>query len=220
MWALLFIIILSVYVTFSRTGLICMILLWLIWLVMEKKYVILLLIGFISVASLPFISEYSRGTRFETLFAPDKYDPNGNVFTLNGRVDGIWGQKLQYFFNNPLIGISSAKNIRSNTQFEVVTFDNSFIYMLVTGGIIGLILLIIFHYKLIARFNPFGNSNNRFLFNYLVLLHINIAIFYFTTDLIKMVQFTTFYFFFAGLILTFNHKKNAAADFNTSVKLE
>lgn len=216
---LLTLLVISVYVTFSRTGLICIILLLLSWLVIHKKYIILLLIGFFTLASLPFIAEASENTRFQTLFTPDKYDANGNVFTLNGRIDGIWGQKLQYFFDNPILGISSAKGLRSNTNFEIVTFDNSFIYMMVTGGLLGFLLHMIFHYRLVTRFWKTGRLIDSYFFNFLLLIHLNIAVFYFTTDLIKMVQFTTFYFFMTGILLTYK-RQNETTNNNTNSELE
>ncbi|MEH6748179.1 MAG: O-antigen ligase family protein [Maribacter arcticus] len=216
---LLLIIITSVFVTFSRTGLICIILLFLFNLLLEKKYLSLALISFVVFATSPIISSLSRNTRYGSLFESTSSGNGTDIFTLNGRIDGIWMEKFDRFINNPLLGIGSAKGLRSNTEFDIITFDNSFLYIIVTSGIIGFFLYFIFYYNIIKIFTRKIRSYEESIIIYILLLHVNILVFYFTTDLIIVVEFTTFYFFTVGIFL--NHKKNdQTLSLNSNIKLE
>ena len=216
---LLLTIVTSVFVTFSRTGLICIILIFLVDLILEKKFITLTLISFIVFACFPFVSSLTSNTRFESLFESNGNSSGSDLLTLNGRLDGIWMQKFDRFINNPLFGISSAKGLRSNTDFDIITFDNSYLYLLVTGGIIGFLLYIYFFYYILKIFGQKNRCKHDIIAKYLLLLHLNIFVFYFTTDLIIVVEFTTFYFFTLGIFLNFI-KNDQTLSLNSDIKLE
>lgn len=207
----------SVYVTFSRTGLISMILIFLGFLIMKQKYKLLLFISFVAFLSFPLFGELLSGSRYEQVAS----NKSSELLTLNGRVNAIWSKKLEAFYENPLWGISASEAVHSDTSFDIAIFDNSFLYLLVISGLIGLIINLAFNIKIIAYFKKSIKSN---LFLYIVLLHINIFIFYLTTDLVKGVLFTSFYFLITGVFITYelslNRKKNETTDFDSNIKLE
>lgn len=216
--------VISVYVTFSRTGIISLILLFIAILLYNKKNVLLLILVGLFIVIFPFLGTLLANTRYEGLINSEEQNNAGSILTLNGRLDGIWAQKLNAFFENPLFGISSAKGIVSNTTFDTIIYDNSFLYLLVTGGIIGLIVNILFNLKIISFFKNKKVAETNSIYKYILLLHINIFIFYITTDLFKTVQFTTFYFFVTGLLITQSKLKDDKHENSTyissNIKLE
>tara|TARA_R110002051_G_scaffold303610_1_gene372561 strand:+ start:13083 stop:14315 length:1233 start_codon:yes stop_codon:yes gene_type:complete len=212
-------IITSIFITFSRTGLICIALIFLVNLLIEKRYIMLFLFAFVAFASFPFFSNLSENTRFESLIGSENGNSNTDILTLNGRVDGIWKQKVDMLLNNPLLGTSSAKGLRSTTDFNNITFDNSYLYILVTGGIIGFLLYVLYYYYILKIFRQKHRYKNDIIAKYIILLHLNIFVFYFTTDLIIVVEFTTFYFFIVGIFLN-ETKNDETTSFNSDIKLE
>lgn len=197
---LLILSVVSVYVTFSRTGLLALILCFLTYLIVEKRFLILLSAVILSIISLPFLYQALKGTRYEKVIS----GKGTELITLNGRVDSIWEKKLNAFYDNPIFGITTSGGSASNTMFDVAIFDNSFLYLLVVSGIIGLFLYLAFHYFVIKRFIYIKKRN--FLI-YMALLHTNIFVFYLTTDLVKGVMFTSYYFFIVGLFISLNPKQ-------------
>jgi hypothetical protein len=207
----------SVYVTFSRTGLITMFLILIAYLFNKKKYGIILFASFILIISLPFLGELLNGSRYEQVANSNSTE----LLTLNGRVNSIWSKKLEAFYDNPIWGISASDAANSNTSFSNAIYDNSFLYLLIVSGLVGLILNIAFNIKILTYFKKIQDSD---LFLYMILLHINIFIFYLTTDLVKGVLFTSFYFLVTGLFISYErtkyNRKNATINFDTNIKLE
>jgi O-antigen ligase len=215
--------ILSVYLTFSRTGLISLLLIFITLLLYHRKYIWLISIGALVIIMLPFLDFLLINTRYEGLINSSTQNQGGSILTLNGRLDGIWSQKMNFFYENPLFGISSAKGSISSTNFDTIIYDNSFLYLLVTGGIIGLIVNLLFNIKTIRLFQKTTDNNLKNFYKYIIILHVNIFIFYLTTDLFKAVQFTSFYFFATGILISqykLKEKKNEPSYNNTNIKLE
>lgn len=204
----------SVYVTFSRTGLISLILIFLGYLVIRKKYKLLLFISFVVIMSLPLLGEMLNGSRYEQVA-----NNSSELLTLNGRVNAIWSKKLEAFYDSPVWGISASEAAHSNTSFNNAIFDNSFLYLLIISGLVGLIINLAFNIKILTYFKKANNCN---LFLYIALLHINIFIFYLTTDLIKGVLFTSFYFLVTGVFITYEQKldTNETTHIDSNIKLE
>lgn len=207
----------SIYITFSRTGLIGMFLVFLGYLILKKKSGIIIFISLLISLSLPFIGEILTGSRYEQVANSN----SSELLTLNGRVNAIWGKKLESFYDNPIWGISASDARRSNTIFDVAIFDNSFLYLLIVSGLVGLTLYLAFHLKILQHFQKF-NYGSTFL--YIVLLHINIFIFYLTTDLVKGVMFTSFYFLVTGILITYKpiqiKSKDETTYIHSNIKLE
>ncbi len=208
----------SVYVTFSRTGLLAMSLIAVAYLIFKKKYAISLVLLFLVMVSAPFFNAMIEGTRYEQLINSN----SSELLTLNGRVNHIWAKKLDTFSNNPVWGIGSSKGRITNTIFSITIYDNSFIYLLVTSGLVGMLLTLWFHSSAVIAFIK---SRNRETILYVLLLHVNIFIFYLTTDLVKGVMFTSYYFMSIGLLLTFRekniiNKSNESTDIDPNIKLE
>ena len=205
----------SVYVTFSRTGLIALVLIFLGYLVIRRKYKLIIFVSFIVFMSLPIFGELLNGSRYEQVASNN----SSELLTLNGRVNAIWSKKLEAFYDSPVWGISASEAAHSNTSFNNAIFDNSFLYLLIISGLIGLIINLAFNIKILTYFKKANNSN---LFLYIALLHINIFIFYLTTDLIKGVLFTSFYFLVTGVFITYelNKSTNETTHINSNIKLE
>src|SRR5690606_25935529 len=204
---------LSVYLTFSRTGIISLVIVFLAFLILKKKHILIFISSLILFFSIPFLGSIVEGTRYS--------ERASDLLTLNSRVDSIWDKKIEAFYDNPIWGISSSDGANSNTVFDIAIFDNSYLYLLVVSGLVGLILNLTFNFKVILFFN---NLKAKTLYLYIALLHVNIFIFYITTDLVKGVMFTSFYFFITGLLISIDKNQfqytNDTTDIHTNIKLE
>jgi hypothetical protein len=195
-------VVLSTILTFSRTGLIALLFVSFISLVYKKKYKALIMLYTLGVlVVIPNINYFISNTRYAIIGG------NNDTFdvTLNGRTDMIWSQKLQFFFENILLGIGSAKNENAigNNLFAFTVFDNSYLYLLVTAGIIGVIIYFSFIYVELTLFIEKKNYLSFNVKHFVILLHTNVLIFFITTDLIKNIYFISYFYFIIGVMISF-----------------
>lgn len=222
---ILLIIILSVYVTFSRTALIAMILISLCYMILKRRFKLMIAIVAISLLAVPYIlNNMMSETRYSRMADNDETID----VTMGGRSNLIWEKKMEQFAESPFFGIGSARDIQTTTEFESVTYDNSFILLLVTSGIIGTLIILIFFFQVQRYFWQYKNADNlNALFLFICLINISVFLFFITTDLVKITFFTSFYYFIVGLGVTYviglnqNVEINEnSSDFNTDLELE
>lgn len=217
-YAILLSCVLSILITFSRTGLITLVLIIFIYLIIQRKFKpLIILILLISFAVLN-VNKLITDTRYSKIM-----ENNGVLDeTFGGRSTYIWGGKLAQFTESPFFGIGPAKDSKENTVFSTTIYDNSYIYLLVTCGLIGFLIMMVFFLAQIKYFYLIRRLHRQ-LFVYIILLNIAIGIFFITTDLIKHVVFTSFFYFVIGIAITYIKKPvpiNGALNFDTDSQLE
>jgi O-antigen ligase len=191
-------IVLSILITFSRTGLVAIIFVSIVYFghTYRSKGILVPIVCFIIVgySALSFFSN----SRYSELFV----DGGSVDLTFNNRLDVIWAKRIDQFLDNPFFGIGTQKATESNTIFSVTTFDNSFLLLLTTTGFVGAFIYFMFFYFVIYYFR----SRRRKYFGiylYFVLFHILILIYFLTTDLSKNVYFHSYYYFSTGLLISY-----------------
>lgn len=207
--------VLSVYLTFSRTGILVILLVFFVFLILEKKFKLIITIIISTIISTPFLIQILKNTRYALL---DTSSSQSDLLTFSSRLDTIWMVKINSFVNNPIWGISSSKGRISNTSFSFIIFDNSYLYLLVTGGLIGLFTVMYFYLNNILVFRRFKNSVHKPIYIYIILLHLNIFLFFITADIVINVSFCTFYYLIIGLLLNYIYydKERNSININTN----
>lgn len=213
-YSILLICALSILVTFSRTGLITLVLVIFIYFIIQRKFKSLLILILLLFFAILNIDKLITNTRYSTIIENDGVMDE----TLGGRSTYIWDGKLEQFAGSPFFGIGPAKDSKENTIFSTTIYDNSYIYLLVTCGLIGFLIMTIFFLAQI-RYFYLVRRLHRQLFVFIILLNIAIGVFFITTDLIKHVIFTSFFYFLIGMAITYIKKTeptNGTPNFNTN----
>ncbi|HNA75186.1 MAG: O-antigen ligase family protein [Saprospiraceae bacterium] len=192
----------SVIVTFSRTGFFSLALIIFLYIVLNKKGKLLLFSFFIIGFSIFKYSEIKVNARMADIFN-ERLQVDA---TLNGRVSLIWVERIDQFYKNLLFGNGTQRGSISTTIFSSTTFDNSFLFLLLTSGLIGLIIYLIFFYLEIAYFIKLWNSRYKIIYLFMIMLNALILIFFLTTDLLVNVSFTSYFYFIIGLLITYTNK--------------
>ncbi|MCO5240642.1 MAG: O-antigen ligase family protein [Chitinophagaceae bacterium] len=210
---------LSIFVTFSRTGLITLLISILTYTIIQRKRTSLLITFFIFLASLPYINNVISNTRYGVIME------NNEVWdaTLGGRTTSIWNEKMEQFTQKPLFGIGAVNNPKDTSAFYSAIFDNSFIFLLVSSGLIGFCILLFFFIAELYYFFFKRKNAPQNLWLFIILFNISIIIFFITTDLIRNVTFTSFFYFVLGISVTYANKKsqiNEPVNLYTNPQLE
>lgn len=191
---------LSVFVTFSRTGLITILLVLVTYFYLKGK----LKLVFFCILTLFIIA-----INMSSLFSETRYssiiNKRGSVdMTLNGRVNLIWQEKIVSFLENPIWGEGTREGAKSKTLFSVVTFDNGFLYLLVANGIVGTIIYISFFFFQLKFFDRLKKTKLHELYLFIILFNLSTLIYFVTTDMPKAVIFMTYFYFMIGLLTTYS----------------
>lgn len=195
----------SILVTFSRTGLIAAVLCILVFLIIKRKIILLFFIGFIlTIAIIPNIPKLISNTRFSTIAEEDK----AIDVTMSGRSDEIWAKKLEKLYVSPFFGIGPAKSDESDTAFATNLYDSSFFYLLITTGIVGCLIIMIFFFYEIKYFYTLKNSLADSIFTYFLSINIIVIIFFITTDLFASPIFSSFFYFSIGTFVSYSMRIN------------
>lgn len=147
-----FVISLCILATFSRTGYVLMLLIYLARMMMLKRNPIpIVLLTVLAMVLAYGLVDYWREVdyeSFERMFF-DRFDQD-NLITGNGRID-LWASRLEYFLNNPFQPIGYYGSLQ---VFDGVTAHNAYITLLLEQSILGLIVgagfLVVPLYKAIA----------------------------------------------------------------------
>ncbi len=198
----LFFMILGTLLTFSRTGLISLVIAWFLVLFLHKKIrgVIYLLASLIILYGCAHF--LIKGTRFEELLLSEH---GGDLSNFGRRSDLIWQQKIEQFYEYPLLGKGPSKNEISDTIFSVTIYDNVFLLLLLTSGIIGFLLYMTFNLRTLFLFFKY---RSRFPYVVCAIVPIMIVtfIFFITTDLIWNIKFIGFYYLVVGMFYSYIFK--------------
>lgn len=209
---------LAAILSFSRTGIISVIvILFILFIFYKTKFSTKLIIISIAAVSLfNFSSLLTEKTRLGTILDQGKAMDT----SLGGRSNLIWESKLQSFYDKPFLGIGTLKNNNSDTVFDITVFDNSYLYLLITSGIIGFICYSIFYTDIIFNILRKFKKNKIYLFILLYLL--NTFIFFITTDLIKNIFYLSFNMLVFGIIkkIFINDARKRNISHNSNLKLE
>lgn len=191
-------------VTFSRTGVVSITLLLILFFVLSKikiyKKILIIILLLIASTNLP--SNLIDNTRFEVIAEDDKVIDT----SMGGRSTLIWENKLQNFYDKPLLGIGTQKNNSSDTAFEITVFDNSYLYILITSGLIGFLLYLLFYINIFKNILSKNRDSNIKL--YTILFLCITLVFFITTDLVKNIFYISFNMFVLGVIKSSLDNKN------------
>lgn len=210
--ATLCLIVLSIFVTYSRTGLIGILFVFIGYSLLRRNFKILAAFSVVTIIVGLISYEAIIDSRFALMV-----DAGGNFdLTLNGRLDAIWQKRLQELYNSLLIGNGPGKGKVSSTQFENAIYDNSYLYLLITSGIIGTIAYLSFFYYELKYFYEIRLLSQMRSFVFIALLTGISLIFFITTDLARDVLFNSYFYFIVGVFLNFTKSKihNANIPFN------
>lgn len=198
---------LSIIITFSRTGFISLILISLFYLGITKQFKTILVAGLVAVVYiLPNFKTLMSNTRFSVILESNEaFDA-----TMGGRTNLIWEKQLDHFLENPLFGIGPYKGGENVTDFGNTTFDNSIIFTMVTSGLIGLLLIVVFYFKAGIYFLRRLNGAVGQMSLFITLMNFSTLLFLITTDVIKNPAFTTFFYFLIGLMVSYSIKKESS----------
>lgn len=187
----------SVVITYSRTGILALLISWAIFLLINKKYknlLIGLVIGLVIVVY--YIDDLVEGTRFGIILAGEG---GGTVTNFGNRSDAIWSSKFDKFFANPLIGSGPQKEALSDTAFNTTLYDNSYLLLLVTSGLIGFIAYFYIFYKIIY-YDIFKLESNKYK-GILTTICLYTMLFYLTVDLVWNVKFISYFYILIGFYM-------------------
>lgn len=200
-FALTSILFVSVVITYSRTGILALLISWIFFLFSNKKFKELsvgLLIGLLIV--LYYLDDLVEGTRFEIILSGEG---GGTISNFGNRSDSIWSSKFEQFFMNPLIGSGPQKETLSTTTFNSTLYDNSYLLLLVTSGIIGFTAYFYIFYKVIYH-EIFGIKSNKYIYKgVLTTICLYTLLFYLTVDLVWNVKFVSYFYLLIGFYMRY-----------------
>lgn len=200
---------LSVMVTFSRTGLIALLISWLFYLIINKKIKNLIAIIFLFfIIVIVYLDKIIKGTRFEIILSNSESSP---ISSFGGRTDLIWQSRFEQFLLHPFIGSGPGKNSISNTIFGSAIYDNTYILLLVTSGAFGLILYTFIMFKFIS-YDLFRQtrllSNRQKDIKIISTIGLYTLLFFFTVDLVWNVKFVSYFYLLFGLYMSHIYHQN------------
>lgn len=195
----LFIVLLSIVLTYSRTGLVAAFVVFCIYLYKINNIKIVLISAVVGMMSMAYFLPDLNNSRLAVLLSDnEKFD-----YTFNSRLDAIWLQRVDRFLNNPFFGIGSQKASDSGTGFSTTTFDNVFLNILVINGVVGFIIYFVFLLTIIIFFKRFRDSDVRSVYLFILLFFSLIFLYFFTTDLNNNIYFTTFFYLITGSLIMY-----------------
>lgn len=200
-YTLLVIAFLGVILAFSRTGIFVLLLVWFITLLLQGKIKKVFSIAFALVITVVFY--------FDTIFKNSRFGQildsggAGNISNLGNRSNLIWKHKLQIFYEHPLLGIGPAKNEISGTSFGATIYDNVYLLLLVTTGLIGFTLYLLLFYNMSK---PFIQNKLRYniISNTIIPIFILTLLFFMTTDLVWSIQFVAYFHLIVGVFYSYS----------------
>ncbi|MFT3750084.1 MAG: O-antigen ligase family protein [Agriterribacter sp.] len=196
---------LSVLLTFSRTGLIGIALTCVTFLILKKKIRLLAFTIIIIIAAvIPNIPALISNTRYSVISEDDKTLD----VTMGGRSDLIWEKKMEKFYSSPLFGIGPAKDDQSTTGFNTTLYDSSFFFLLVTTGVVGFLIMGVFLFFEIKYFYSLRNASSSQVSIYFLLVNIAVLIFFITSDLVANPVFSSFFYFSIGIFTSYSERMN------------
>lgn len=192
----------SVILTFSRTGLIAVLMAGTFYLVINRKIGVLItgMLAFY-LTILIYLDQLIKGTRFEIILS----DQNSSVTDFGGRSDLIWSMRIEQFFLHPFIGSGPSKNTASNTIFGSTIYDNTYILLLVTCGTLGFISYLYIIIKVIIedlstphKYLSYKNEKIKIISTICVYT----LLFFFTVDLIWNIKFVSYFYLLIGFYMS------------------
>ncbi|MCC6289112.1 MAG: O-antigen ligase family protein [Chitinophagaceae bacterium] len=214
LWVGICLSVISVLLTFSRTGLIGIVLTFVVFLVLRKKIRVLVFsVIMVMVVVIPNIPAIISNTRYSAISEEDKTLD----VTMGGRSDLIWGKKLEKFYSSPIFGTGPAKDDKSNTGFNTTLYDSSFFFLLVTTGAVGFLIMGVFLFFEIKYFYSVRNAFSNQVSIYFLLVNIPVLIFFVTSDLVANPVFSSFFYFSIGTFVSYAERLNSASNIENRV---
>lgn len=202
-------IIISIFVTYSRTAIIALTVSLIFFMVISRKFTTLILTGASAALALSiYYEQLILGTRFGTFFDDDT---EGSKLNIDSRSEGIWSYRLDQFYSNPFLGSGPGKNLDLGHSFSSATYDNSFLLLLITSGILGLFTYLLFFLKF-TSFKYIFNKNleqesqrSRILMSTICIFTL---IFFITADLVWNIRFSSYFYLFLGFYVYYTRLLN------------
>lgn len=196
---LLIMLFVSVVITYSRTGILGLLLSCLFFLTINKMYKTLSIgLGAALIIILYYIDGLIEGTRFGIILSGDD---GGTITNFGNRADLIWSSKFERFFEHPIIGSGPGKETLSTTVFDATVYDNSYLLLLVTSGVVGFIAYFSIFYRIIY-FDVFKEKFNKEKYRgMLATVCLYTLLFYLTVDLIWNVKFISYFYMLIGFYM-------------------
>lgn len=192
---------LGVVLTFSRTGVFVLLLVWFLTLLLNGKLKKLFSLAFtIAVVIIYFLDVIFQNTRFGSILEGNQ---SGNIANFGNRANMIWEHRFDSFFEFPLLGTGPAKNQVSGTVFGATIYDNVFLLLLVTSGLIGLVLYFLILYKMAKPIIQFKLETNP-INNTLIPIYVLTLLFFVTTDLIWDIHFVSYFYLIVGVFYSYS----------------
>lgn len=205
-YAMLAIVFLSIIVTFSRTGILAALISIVLMLFFNRRYksIIGVMIGALIIVNY-YLSSLIEGTRFQRIAEGSS---GGSISNFGNRTNLIWSHRLQQFLDNPIIGLGPRKEDISTTIFSNTLFDNTYLLLLVTSGATGLLIYLLFFYKVFTKDYLAVKHKNKQTKSYtgvLCTLIVYNLIYFLTVDLVWSDKYNSFFYLLIGFYLYKSH---------------
>lgn len=196
---------LGVLLTFSRTGMAALFIVWFAVLILQKKVKAVVAISMmLLVIYVFFIDKIVEGTRFAIILQQDSM----GLTSFGNRSTLIWNIRLEDFFIHPFFGIGPAKSLESGTIYGSTIYDNTYFLLLITSGLVGFVFYTLFIFSSLIYFikNNIGQAS-RLNIAYIGVL-IFTLVFFISTDLIWDIKFVSFFYLMLGIFCAVYTSKN------------
>ena len=194
----------SVILTFSRTGLFVLILAWFFTLLLQGKMKYILSLAFVfGIIITSYIDVIFKGTRFSLIMSGDS---GGTISDFGNRSNLIWEHRLASFFDYPLFGIGPAKNQISGTVFGATIYDNAYLLLLITSGLVGIFLYLLWMYKY-SKFFIKRRSKDDSISNSILPITATTLLFFITTDMVWSIHYVGYFYLLIGVFYSYKQSK-------------